>query len=199
MALTNNTKFRNTILTIIKKVNGAVDTTGGFPLQVSILSAFTGYAAITEANFLVLNDTDYTLRLNAFYTYLEGAYPFFSRNSALNASNGIDAVSCPLTNIAPPVLTVTGYKGNLSSSGSEMYLTWDIQLDGAARQDTPFSFVVVIFNAQMVQIATRQVTGIIQTGVNNYNSPLIGLLIQEGYGIAGATMQVAPGSLVISL
>lgn len=175
MALTNNTKFRRKKLTINKKVNGSIDTAGGFPVQLNVTSAFPGYAALTDAEFKVMTDADYNTRLSAFYAYVQTLYPFFSTADVLNAASGTDSVLCPLDNTASPtptVLNVDALMAPVGGSTTDNHLEWGITLSDAVTQDTPYYFDIDIKDKNFNFIRTETVFGIILSGqIGHYAGP----------------------------
>jgi hypothetical protein len=172
MALTNNTKYRNKKITITKKLNGSLVTEGGFPLTISLLSAFTGYPALTETQFLELTDAAYTTRLNAFYTHLEATYSFYNRNTVQNPTSGTDAVSCPLDNSPAPVISVISIGGFLVAGPdlTSNYLGWTITIDQVAPIPISYFFDIAIKDKHGNLIRTETVNGIILAGLNEHSA-----------------------------
>jgi hypothetical protein len=180
MALTNNTKFRRSTLTITKKVNGEVVTTGGFPLVVSILPGFTDpstttvYPTITANDFAVLTDGAYNARLLGFYNYLESVHPFFVRASVSNVSSGTNATVCPLSNAPSPTITFAGdpiIGGEPLSGGTlDDHLTWTVSLIEPAPQDVFYYFDVRLKDRNSNIIRTISVNGTIRQGRITHDS-----------------------------
>jgi hypothetical protein len=182
MALTNNTKLRKKTLTITKKINGSLVTVGGFPLTVSILNAFTSFAAITVEQFRTMNDADYLTRVNAFYTNLEAIYPFWNRSTVLNAYEETNAILCPLDNTAAPVLTVTSIYSSMTPVGSattDNHLEWGINLDSVVSQDTPYFFDIEIYDKNNNLLRVETVFGIVLAGTDSHFSGLSSYYISE--------------------
>jgi hypothetical protein len=147
MALTNNTKYRRITLTINKKVNGSVVTSGGFPKTHSIMDAFGSYTSLTLQQLQTITDAAFNLRLNDFYAFLEGLYFFFNRSFVLNAPSGTDAVLCPLDNSPSPVIQVVSVEAELLPvfGGSvNNYLVWSIIVAQPVTIDTPYQFRVLL-------------------------------------------------------
>lgn len=180
MALTNNTKFRRSTLTINKKVNGVLQTSGGFPVTVSILNGFTDpatsqvYPTLTNEQFSLLSDPQYNTRLTAFYNYLENLYPFFQRTSVLNVSSGTDAVVCPLNNSPAPTLpTISSIflsMLGISASGTSSYLGWVLSISEASTVDLNYSFQVEFKDNLNQTVRAVTVVGIIPAGITTLDS-----------------------------
>lgn len=179
MALTNNTKFRRTTLTINKKVNGALVTTGGFPVTVSVLDSFTDpatsqvYAALTGEQFSLLSDPQYNARLTAFYNHLENTYSFFQRTSVQNTASGTDAVLCPLNNTVPaqPVISSINLEMiAISSSGLPNHLAWTIAISAPSTVDLNYNFNVEFKDTLNQTVRAITVTGIMPAGVTALDS-----------------------------
>lgn len=180
MALTNNTKFRRVTLTINKKVNGVLQTTGGFPVTVSILNGFTDpataqvYPLLTSEQFSLLSDPQYNTRLTAFYNHLENTYPFFQRTSVLNVSSGTDAVVCPLNNTPSPSLpTISSINLDMitvTAAGTPSYLAWVIVISEPATVDLNYKFDVRFTDSMSNIVRTITVTGIIPAGITSIDS-----------------------------
>lgn len=212
MALTNNTKFRRSTLTITKRVNGVVDTAGGFPLTVSILNGFTDpatatvYATITSQDFSTLTDAAYNARLTAFYNYLENQYSFFNRNSVINVANGTDAVVCPLNNtvaLIPGIQSIQLDFIALTGTLEPSSLAWTIFLEAGATVDLNYSFMVQVNDSGGNALKQILVSGIIPAGVTSYNSYTVdgrAIYIEEAESptFTPVAVNVVPGSESLS-
>ena len=171
MALTNNTKFRRRKLTINKKINGSIDTAGGFPVTVLITNAFPGYPALSDTEFQTLSDADYNTRLTAFYAHVQTLYPFWTPQTALNVSSGTDAVLCPIDNSASPVPVVQSVSAAfepVNGGTLDDHLTWDIVLTEVVTQDTPYYFEVDLFDKNSNFLRTETVFGVILSGQSSH-------------------------------
>jgi len=197
MALTNNTDYRKKTITITKKVNGSMVTTGGFPITVSILSAFGAFPAIDVDAIRTMTSTDYNTRLNGFYDYLELTYPFWTRGTVLNNAFGTDAITCPLDNTPPSLPAVTEFGSSIQTSGSDVLVTWFVQLAEISTQDVNFQMTVLITDAQGIVVKGEFVVGIIPAETLRYDNPSP-LLIPEANGLVGCVTSIAPGSFQIT-
>lgn len=172
MALTNNTNYRKKTITINKKVDNVLQTTGGFPKVHSITEAFGSFPAITDTALSVMNTPDYTARLNAFYLFLETAYDYFDRDQVLNNAFGADAVLCPLDNSVPDPIVVASVHASMTANGTPKanHLSWIIMLTEDVTQDTPYTFEVDLEDAQGNLIRTLTVNGIIPAGDSTHTA-----------------------------
>ena len=206
MALTNNTKFRRVDLVINKKVNGSLQTTGGFPKQHAITDAFAGYAAITQTVLATMPDSEYSLRLNAFYSHLETIYPFFDRSAVLNAPSGTDAVLCPLDNSPAPVQQVIlppVVEFQVSAMGAYQ-LVWQVSLAQPAVTDTSYYFFAHVLDKSGNLLRVESLYGIIRQGTTTHQSMVndsVFILIPEGYDpmYTPLSAEYVPGSMVTSV
>jgi hypothetical protein len=202
MALTNNTKFRRVDLVINKKVNGSLQTTGGWPKQHAITQAFATYPAITQTVLATMTESEYGFRLNAFYSHLESIYPFFDRSAVQNSPSGTDAVLCPLDNspapaqqvIIPPTLEF------LISPMGGYQLVWQVSLALPAVTDTSFYFNAHILDKSGNLVRIETLYGIIRQGTTTHNSFVndgVFILIPEGFDpmYAPLSVEYVPSSM----
>lgn len=173
MAQTNNGKYRRLTLTVNRRVNGSLVTTDGFPKIHNITDAFGAYQAITSNDLETMTDGQYSTRLSAFYTHLEALYDFFNRNNVLNASNGTDAVTCPIDNSEPDPVVVQTFGASLQpimGGTLDDHLSWFIYIASPAPQDLPYSFRVLISDINGNPLRYEYLNGIIPAGATFHDS-----------------------------
>jgi hypothetical protein len=182
MALTNNNKLRYKNLTIVKKVNGSVVTTDGFPLTISFLDAFSNFSSISVEVFQVMTNENYLQRLNSFYTHLETIYPFWLRSSLLNENEETNAIMCPLDNsLGPEPIFSNVFSSMAPANGgtTDNYLEWGINLTTNATADVPYFFDIDIYDKNDNIIRTETVFGIISKGNTSHYSGFNSFYISE--------------------
>jgi hypothetical protein len=172
MALTNNTKFRRVNFTINKKVNGSLQTSGGFPKQHAVTEAFGAFAAITDQQLEVLTEADYTTRLNGFYDFLEQTYSFYNRSQNLVPASGTDATLCPLSNAATPVYTINEppQLGFFEDGNGGYNLVWSVETNDVVVQDVSYFFDANILDKNANLIRTERLYGIVRQGRGTHSS-----------------------------
>lgn len=180
--LVNNGEFRNRILTVQKRVNNVVTETFVF----NILNAFGSFSAITETQFATMNNSNYTTRMNAFLTYVEGIVADFNRNMISNQPNGTDTSSCPLPGEDPVTVIVTNWGGGmepLMGGTLDDHLTWGLTLSGPAPRDIPYSFDVLLKDRNGNAMRTESCYGTVEAGKTFHNSAddNVGIYVPEVY------------------
>jgi hypothetical protein len=113
MTLINNGKYRKTDFTIAKKINGEYVSNSQFPKTYSILNSFSAFPAITEEQFKLMSDVNYTDRLNEFYNFLESENEIFDRDFLNEIPFGENFSICSLPG-SIPIQSGTCYRVQLT-------------------------------------------------------------------------------------
>lgn len=104
-------RYRTKSVVITRKVNGVVVNGDGFPVTVSLLSAFADQPAVTEAQLMAMTDGVFNQRVIAFKAYILATYHFLVEDDFQNEASGTDAVLCPVNTVMHYTVTscLAGY------------------------------------------------------------------------------------------
>ena len=170
----NNGNFRNSVLTLVKRINGAVAP--GWPKSYNILNAFGSFPAITQQQFATITNGEYNARLTAFMAFVNNDNPEFdlAQINIQGVAFGTDTVACPISNVAPAVPTVVQVGASmqpLTGGENDVWMDWSIRVSEPVTQPTPYFFDVEIrsvINGSVLN--TVQVSGVIPAGSDRHDS-----------------------------
>lgn len=195
--LINNGKYRNTVLTVFKKINGDVQSPAD---EFNIKTAFTGFTLLTDVQFQTLTDTQYSSRLAAFLTHVSTAVGFDVSGTVKNPSNGTSD-SCPINtessedpvtiDYAPTVSVAFGAdntgeeNGEVPESGSgtlvqdRLIYTILLSANSPIAEDLHFNFQIPLL-IDGVETRTIGVAGTIYAGQST----------QSNFGLSGTNESI---------